>query len=52
MKTCIIYGCTNQTKSKMCESCYKKAMKAREESFDMIQKYLKERSKNDSKRIN
>lgn len=52
MNTCIIYGCTNKTKSKMCESCYKKAMKAREESFDMVQKYLMERNKNDSKRIN
>lgn len=45
MKTCIIYGCINQTKKQMCESCYKKAMKAREESFDMIQDYLKKRGK-------
>lgn len=46
-----MYGCTNEAKWKLCDSCYKKAMKAREESFDMIHKYLKERNKNDGKRI-
>ena len=45
MKTCIMYGCTNKTKGKLCDSCYKKAMKAREESFDVIQDYLKKRGK-------
>lgn len=46
-KICIVYGCSNKCEGRMCDSCYEKVVNAREEAYNEVQRYLKERERKD-----